>query len=75
MILVALFGEKYFIVNSNILRVLKRLKVVPQNADIYKAQEIIEPLIPKNERVFLHLALLHLGRTICKPKPKCEVCP
>ena len=75
MILVALFGEKYFIVDSNILRVLKRLKVVPQNANIYKAREIIESLIPKNERVFLHLALLHLGRTICKPKPKCEVCP
>jgi endonuclease III-like uncharacterized protein len=40
MILVALFGAEYFIVDSNILRVLKRLHIISEDADIYKARAI-----------------------------------
>ena len=76
MILVALFNEKYFIVDSNILRVLKRLGLVPIDSNIYKAREIVEPLIPLKHRVFLHTALVSLGQRICKPsKPSCRICP
>jgi endonuclease III len=38
MILAALFGSKYFTVDSNILRVLRRLDVISMDADIYEAR-------------------------------------
>jgi len=76
MILVALFDRKYLIVDANILRVMKRLKIIPADVNIYKARQILEPWVPLNQRVFLHTALVSLGQRICKPRnPNCSVCP
>ncbi|MCC6005961.1 MAG: hypothetical protein LM590_16605 [Thermofilum sp.] len=76
MILVALFGAEYFIVDSNILRVLKRLNIISGDADIYKARRELEPYIRPEHRIFLHTSLLSLGQRICKAKrPLCGKCP
>jgi endonuclease-3 len=76
MILVALFGAEYFIVDSNILRVLKRLHIISGDADIYKARRELEPYIQPEHRIFLHTSLLSLGQRICKAKrPLCGKCP
>ena len=76
MILVALFGSKYFIVDCNILRVLRRLGIIPTNIDIYRARKELEPFIPSEHRVFLHTSLVSLGQKICRPRnPVCTACP
>jgi endonuclease-3 len=76
MILVALFSAKYFIVDSNILRVLKRLNIISGDADIYKARRELEPYIRPEHRIFLHTSLVSLGQRICKAKrPLCCKCP
>jgi endonuclease III len=76
MILVALFGGKYFIVDGNILRVLRRLNIISMDADIYEARRELEPYIEPDHRVFLHAALVSLGQRVCKVKhPLCDKCP
>ena len=75
-ILAALFGENVFVVDTHILRIAKRLGIVPSNSDIYKARRIMEPLIPRDKRIQVHLALIQLGREVCKPRrPRCSECP
>jgi endonuclease-3 len=76
MILAALFGGKYFIVDSNILRVLRRLDVISMDADIYEARRELEPYIQPDRRIFLHVALVSLGQRVCRAKhPFCDKCP
>lgn len=75
-ILAALFGEEVFVVDTHILRIAKRLGIVPSSSDIYEARRIMEPLIPRDKRIQVHLALIKLGREICKPRrPRCSECP
>jgi len=75
-ILAALFGEDVFVVDTHILRVAKRLGLVPPGADIYAARRLLEPLIPRGKRLRLHLALIKLGRETCRPRrPRCSECP
>jgi endonuclease-3 len=75
-ILAALFGEDVFVVDTHILRIARRLELVSPGTSIYEARRLIEPLIPRGKRLRLHLALIKLGREICRPrKPRCNECP
>lgn len=76
MILVALFNQSYFIVDSHILRIMKCLGVLGSEINnLYKARELLEPYIPEHIRKEIHTKLVMLGQTICKPaNPKCTEC-
>lgn len=76
MILVALFNQRYFIVDAHILRIMKRLGVLgPEVDDLYEARALLEPYIPEPVRTEVHTKLVILGQTICKPSnPKCTKC-
>lgn len=75
-LLAALFGVDVFVVDTHILRIAKRLGLVPENYDIYRARRVLEPLIPRGKRLRTHLALIRIGREVCRPKrPRCSVCP
>ncbi len=75
-VLAALFGEEVFVVDTHILRIAKRLGIVPSGSDLYEARRIMEPLIPRDKRIQVHLALIQLGREICRPRrPRCSECP
>ena len=75
-VLAALFGEEVFVVDTHILRIAKRLGIVPSGSDLYEARRIMEPLIPRDKRIQVHLALIKLGREICRPRrPRCSECP
>ena len=75
-VLAALFGEEVFVVDTHILRIAKRLGIVPSSSDLYEARRIMEPLIPRDKRIQVHLALIELGREICRPRrPRCTECP
>src|SRR5512139_686200 len=70
------FGMPAFPVDTHILRVTKRLGLVPGNADLAKAALSLEPHVPDSEHGPLHLNLIRLGREVCRPRnPLCEGCP
>lgn len=70
------FGKEAFPVDTHILRVAKRLGVVPPSADLSRAAFHLEPHVPAGEPMPLHINLIRLGREICRPRdPSCPECP
>jgi endonuclease-3 len=70
------FGLPAFPVDTHILRVAKRLGLVPAGADLGKAALALEPHVPAGEHGPLHLNLNRLGREVCRPRtPLCPACP
>ncbi len=70
------FGFPAFPVDTHILRVTKRLGLVPPPATLAKAALSLEPRIPPGEHMPLHLNLIRLGREVCRPRnPLCPSCP
>jgi endonuclease-3 len=62
-------------VDTHVLRVSKRLGLVPQKADAGRAEEILEQMVPKSRFYQFHLDLIQHGREICKARnPRCAVC-
>ena len=69
-------GRDVFPVDTHILRITRRLGIVPANASADKAHEIIGQLFPKGKAFSLHINLINFGRTICHArKPECRDCP
>jgi endonuclease-3 len=65
-----------FPVDTHILRITKRLGLVPGNASADKAHEIMGELFPRGKAFSLHINLIRFGRVICHArKPECEGCP
>jgi len=70
------FGLPAFPVDTHILRVTKRLGLVPAAATLAKAALLLEPHVETGDHGPLHLNLIRLGREVCRPrKPLCEGCP
>jgi endonuclease-3 len=70
------FGLPAFPVDTHILRVTKRLGLVPDRSDLAKAALTLEPHVPEGEHGPLHLNLIRLGREVCRPRtPLCAECP
>jgi endonuclease III len=70
------FGREAFPVDTHILRVAKRVGLVPASADLSRAAQRIEPHVPPGEHMPLHLNMIRLGREICRPRnPRHEECP
>ncbi|MGE5248026.1 MAG: endonuclease III domain-containing protein [Verrucomicrobiota bacterium] len=69
-------GHPAFPVDTHILRVTKRLGLVPASATLSDAALRLEPHVPEGAHVPLHLNLIRLGREVCKPRnPMCPSCP
>jgi endonuclease III len=68
-------GREAFPVDTHVLRVGKRLGLIPEGMDAKKAHLWMVPLIPKKKSLSLHLNLIRFGRSICKAKnPLCGIC-
>lgn len=62
-------------VDTHVLRVSKRLGLVPQNSNATKTEALLEKLIPKNLMYQFHLNLIAHGRMVCKAtNPNCQDC-
>lgn len=62
-------------VDTHVLRVSKRLGLVPRRADAGKAEVILEELVPDDLVYQFHLNLIQHGRSICKTaNPRCGSC-
>ena len=73
-----------FPVDTHVLRVSKRLGLIPPKTTMERAHELFEQLLTSGatgkweakEMLGLHLGLVRHGRKICVARrPKCEVCP
>lgn len=65
-----------FPVDTHILRVTRRLGLIPPAADAAAAHAILGALIPPAKYYPTHVNLIGLGRSLCKPKnPGCAECP
>jgi endonuclease III len=63
-------------VDTHVHRVTGRLGLVPPTASAERADRILHDLVPEGLRTPLHVALIRLGREICKaPTPRCRICP
>jgi endonuclease-3 len=63
-------------VDTHVHRVTRRLGWVPPKASAEKADRLLHELIPEGMRTELHVALIRLGREICRaPIPRCRQCP
>jgi endonuclease-3 len=69
-------GSDVFPVDTHILRITKRLDLVPANASADKAHEIMGRLFPRGKAFSLHINMIRFGRSICHArKPECGQCP
>jgi A/G-specific adenine glycosylase len=73
------FGQQVAVVDTNIKRVLTRLRSLqsrnqePKEEDIW---ELAESLLPRQRAHDWNQALMDLGATICTAaRPKCDLCP
>jgi len=70
------FRRDAFPVDTHVLRVAKRLGLVPQTADLARAALLLEPHVPPGQHAALHLGMIRLGREICRPRnPRHAECP
>lgn len=69
-------GRDAIPVDTHVHRVSKRLGLVPGTASAERADRLLHELVPDGLRTALHVALIRLGREICKaPVPRCRECP
>jgi len=64
-----------FPMDTHILRITRRLGLIPKKSNDLAAHKIMESLIPPNKHYSLHINLIRHGRTICRPhNPQCDQC-
>ena len=63
-------------VDTHLVRILRRLAIVPALAAPDRAFRILRPLVPPGRGIELHLQLIRFGRNVCRaPRPRCWECP
>ncbi len=69
-------GREVFPVDTHILRISKRLGLIPSNCSAEKAHQMLPPIVPEGKAYPFHMNLIYFGRQICDArKPLCERCP
>lgn len=74
-ILLFSMGRPAFPVDTHIHRVSKRLALIGPRVSREQAHTILEGLVPPNLYYPFHIDVIRHGREICRPTPRCEVCP
>ena len=68
-------GREAFPVDTHILRIGKRLGLIPEEMSAEEAHRRMAPLVPEKKSLSLHLNLIRFGRDICKARnPQCHAC-
>ena len=69
-------GRDAIPVDTHVHRVSMRLGLVAPKVSAERADRLLHDLVPDGLRTQLHVALIRLGREICKaPVPRCRQCP
>jgi len=74
-VLLFALGRPVIPVDTHVLRLSKRLNLLPKKIDSKKAHEILQKAVPQNLVYSYHLNLITHGRKICKAQnPRCGEC-
>lgn len=74
-VLLFAFRMPFMPVDTHVYRVSRRLGLVPEDASVKRAQEILEAITPEEEYLSLHLNLINHGRSICRARnPRHDEC-
>lgn len=67
-------GRQAIPVDTHVFRVSKRFGIAKGKTPA-KVQEELEKTVNDKDKALLHISLINVGRTVCKPRnPKCEQC-
>ncbi|MCK4282801.1 MAG: endonuclease III [Candidatus Brocadiae bacterium] len=70
------FGRPVFVVDTHVLRVSKRLGLIPPGCGRGKAHVLLDDLVPDSQKYSGHLNMIEHGRRTCHPRtPACDACP
>jgi len=76
---ILLYGlnKPIFVVDAYTKRVLSRHRMISERASYEETQKLFMDHLPLEERLFneYHALFVHLGKTVCKKIPKCDICP
>ena len=66
-----------FVVDAYTARILRRHGLIDQDADYEQIKELFESYLPSDVALFneYHALLVQVGKTHCRPRPKCAGCP
>lgn len=63
------------IADLHVIRVAPRIGLIPESKDGNKVEKLLMQILPKPIWGKIGMAISFLGREICRPQPKCEICP
>ena len=76
---ILLYGlrKPIFVVDAYTKRVLSRHRMISERASYEEIQKLFMDHLPLEESLFneYHALFVHLGKTVCKKVPKCDICP
>ena len=76
---ILLYGLKkpIFVVDAYTRRIFSRHGIVSENASYGEIQRLFMDFLPLDENLFneYHALLVHLGKTLCRKVPRCDLCP
>lgn len=63
------------IADLHVIRVAPRIGLIEESKDGNKVEKQLMQILPKAIWGDIGMAISFLGREICRPKPKCDICP
>lgn len=63
------------IADLHVIRVAPRIGLISESKDGIKVEKQLMQILPKTIWGEIGMAISFLGREICRPQPKCEICP
>jgi endonuclease-3 related protein len=76
---VLLYGleKPIFVIDAYTKRILSRHGMINERASYEEIQKLFMDHLPRNEKLFneYHALFVHLGKTLCKKIPRCDICP
>jgi endonuclease-3 related protein len=70
-------GKPIFVIDAYTKRILSRHRIVSERASYGEIQKLFMGHLPHDKRLFneYHALFVHLGKTLCKRVPRCDICP
>ena len=76
-ILLYALKKPIFVVDAYTKRVLSRHGIISERDSYGEVQKLFLDHLPLDEKLFneYHALFVHLGKTVCKKIPRCDICP
>jgi len=70
-------GKPSFVVDAYTYRILRRHRVIEDDADYDQIQDLFESNLTQDVALYneYHALLVNVGKNYCRPKPRCRGCP